>query len=86
MGNQATRTPLNSIKDKQLNEIEQVKLEELLFHDDQKEFNVQYKQFQDKYGLRSLSFTEMFPVRSEFNPKDGEDKMTEDRHLLNQVI
>ena len=34
MGNQATRSPLNSIKDTKFNETELVKLEELLFHDD----------------------------------------------------
>ena len=28
----------------------------------------------------------MFPVRSEFNPKDADDNKSEERHLLNQVI
>ena len=85
MGNQTTRQPLASLKDQQLSEVEQQKLEELIFINESKKFREEYKQFKAKYAS-SVDLKEMFPVQSQFAPKDTDAMVSDDRLVLNDVI
>lgn len=85
MGNKHTRNPFKDIQDANLTDAEQQQIEEMLWVRDVPKFKDQFTEFKKKHAT-GLKLDTLFPVRSEFKPKDSDSVISEDKRLLNEVI